>query len=321
MTHPFPKSAESKPGDPSMALGVAGFVYADLYDPARLRELYDAFDRWFCAEDPAAHATFAAYRACKGAGMAATARSEAILAAAPWVGRFVGKLFGVEKELEGFRETVRRNDPLWRFRKDFAKKRVLREGAGKSWTRSRDEAAAVARAALQSMTPVPIAATTDEERTIATAALPLIEADEVARKAAKAGGAEWTDELRARVRKMLAAVVADASAATAAIGGDGRRRRRSACACRGVRTRRDRGVARREACRRARLGAAVDDAAHSEVARLRPPRRNGAAGGERAGALRRPGARAAAKDGVLADRPAHEAARGRSRDRLLHAVP
>jgi NADPH-dependent glutamate synthase beta subunit-like oxidoreductase/NAD(P)H-flavin reductase len=214
MTHPFPKSAESKPGDPSMPLGIAGFAYADLYDPARLRELLDTFERWFAETAPEAYAEFGAYRACKGEGMSGVARSEAILAAAPWVGRFVGKLFGVEKELEGFRETVRRNDPLWRFRKDFAKKRVLREGAGKSWTRSRAEAAAVARAALQSMTPIPIGATTDEERTIATAALPLVEADDVARKAAKAGGAEWTEELRARVRKMLSALMCDAAAAS-----------------------------------------------------------------------------------------------------------
>jgi NADPH-dependent glutamate synthase beta subunit-like oxidoreductase/NAD(P)H-flavin reductase len=191
---------------PDLKLGIAGFTYADLYDPARLHDLLGEFDRWFLAESPAHHARFDAYRACLGEGMTDLAKSEAILAAAPYVGRFVGKVFGVEAELEHFREMVRRDDPLWRFKKDFAKKRVLREGAGKSWTFGPELAATVAKAALQTMSPAPVGGTTDEERTIANATLPLLEIDEIARKAAKGGGVVWTDELRARARKVQAAV-------------------------------------------------------------------------------------------------------------------
>jgi NADPH-dependent glutamate synthase beta subunit-like oxidoreductase/NAD(P)H-flavin reductase len=211
----------SRLGDRGMLLGISGFTYADLYDPKRLEELYGEWDLFFAESAPAAYAQFAAYRACKGAGMSELAQSEAILAAAPWVGRFVGQLFGVENLLRGFRETAQHNDPLWRFRREFTRGRVLRESAGSAWTRPISEAAAVARAALQSMTPVPLGGTTDEERTLATAALPLVEAGDVARKAARAGGAEWTVELRARVRKMLAALISDRAAgpvARAALG-------------------------------------------------------------------------------------------------------
>jgi hypothetical protein len=141
------------------------------------------------------------------------------------VGRFVGQLFGVEKELDGFREVVRRNDPLWRFRKDFAKKRVLRADAGKGWTLGPEKCASAAKAALQAMTPAPVGGTTDEERTIANAALPLMQIDEVARKAAKAGGAEWTDELRERARKVRAAVRPFLGDQAGAEGGKGGRRR------------------------------------------------------------------------------------------------
>jgi len=193
--------------DASIALGIEGFTYADLYDPRKLAELYDRFDRWFAGE-PVAYARFAEYRACKGAGMTPLAQSEALLAAAPFVGQFVGKLFGVETQLQAFREAVRSEDPLWRFRKDFAKKRVLRPDAGKSWTRGRSAAEAVARAALQAMTPAPLGGTTDEELTVATAALPLLEVDVVARRAAKAGGAQWTEELRERARAARAAIAA-----------------------------------------------------------------------------------------------------------------
>src|SRR5579864_3510021 len=190
----------TNPSTPSMALGVDGFTYADLYDPARLAELYDVFDAWFSRESASLHARFAAYRACKGQGMGPLERSEALLAAAPYVGAFIGRLFGVEEELRAFREKVRSEDPLWRFRKDFAKRRVLRSDAGKAWTLGAAAAETVARAALQAVTAAPLGGTTDEELTIASAVLPLIEVDLVARRAAKSGGAEWSDEFRAHAR-------------------------------------------------------------------------------------------------------------------------
>jgi NADPH-dependent glutamate synthase beta subunit-like oxidoreductase/NAD(P)H-flavin reductase len=199
-------AAGDLPSSPTMALGIDGFTYADLYDPEKLHDLHELFDRWFAEQSPDHHARFDAYRQCRGEGMTPLARSEALLAAAPYVGHYVAKLFGIEREAEQFRDMVRRNDPLWRFKKDFAKKRVLRPGAGKSWTGGPESAEAVARAALQSMTPAPVGGTTDEERTVATAALPLLEVDEVARRAAKAGGAQWTDELRERARKVRAAI-------------------------------------------------------------------------------------------------------------------
>ncbi len=216
----MPDSTAGHPADPRMPLGIAGFTYADLYDPARLHDLLGEFDRWFSAEGPEHHARFAAYRDCLGEGMTDLARSEALLAAAPYVGRFVGRVFGVEAELDHFREMVRSDDPLWRFRKDFAKKRVLREGAGKAWTLGLDRAAAVAKGALQTLSPAPVGGTTDEERTITRAALPLMQIDDVARKAAKGGGAEWTDELRARARKVQAAVRGAAPDATTLAGDD-----------------------------------------------------------------------------------------------------
>jgi NADPH-dependent glutamate synthase beta subunit-like oxidoreductase/NAD(P)H-flavin reductase len=191
---------------PSESLGVEGFTYADLYEPARLRDLYERFDSWFSSVSPEHHARFETYRACKGEGMAPLAISEALLAAAPYVGTFVGKLFRLERELETFRESVRKDDPLWRFRKDFLKKRVLRPDAGKGWTRGPGAAAIVARTALQSMTEAPIGGTVDEELTIATAALPLLEVDEIARRAAKAGGAQWTESLRDRARGLQIAL-------------------------------------------------------------------------------------------------------------------
>src|ERR1700689_2159972 len=78
---------------PTMPLGVEGFTYADLYDPAQLRDLHDRFDRWFLSTSPESHARFEKYRTSKGEGMPKIEISETLLAAAPYVGSFVGKLF------------------------------------------------------------------------------------------------------------------------------------------------------------------------------------------------------------------------------------
>jgi len=192
--------------DASMPLGVEGFVYADLYDPAKLLALYEAFDAWFAVKAPDMHQRFDEYRRTLGEGMTPLQQSDALLAAAPFVGHFVGKLFRIEAPLEDFRQTVRASDPVWRFRKDFLKKRVLRPDAGKSWAAREVSAESVARAALQAVSRAPIGGTVDEELTIAAAACQLLEIDDVARKAAKAGGAAWSDELRERARAVRSAL-------------------------------------------------------------------------------------------------------------------
>jgi NADPH-dependent glutamate synthase beta subunit-like oxidoreductase/NAD(P)H-flavin reductase len=191
--------------DAAMTLGVEGFTYADLYDPARLAALHDVFDAWFLAQAPDMHRRFDEYRRTKGEGMTPLQHSDAVLAAAPFVGAFLAEVFGVQAEASEFRRKVRASDPVWRFRKDFLKKRVLRPDAGKAWAAAAS-AEAVAKAALGAVTAAPIGGTLDEEATIAIAACAVLEIDDVARKAAKGGGAEWTDALRARARGILAAV-------------------------------------------------------------------------------------------------------------------
>jgi NADPH-dependent glutamate synthase beta subunit-like oxidoreductase/NAD(P)H-flavin reductase len=193
-------------GGETLTPGIEGFTYRDLYEPSRLAALLQAFDRWFEADSPERYAQFVAYRQCRGEGMSPIDTSNALLAAAPAVGRFVGKLFGVEAELDEFREGARSDDPVWRFRKDFLKKRVLRADAGKAWKSDRAAAERVAKAALQALSVAPIGGTTDEELTIATAGVSLLAIDDVARKAAKGGGAQWTDALRADARKVQASM-------------------------------------------------------------------------------------------------------------------
>src|SRR5262249_38158394 len=107
-----PRSIPAPEDARPLALGIAPFTCADLFDPTRLAELHAAWDEWFKESAPAEWARFDADRACKGEGMAPEAVSEALLAAAPSVARFVGRLFGVEAELEALRAAVMDREPL-----------------------------------------------------------------------------------------------------------------------------------------------------------------------------------------------------------------
>ena len=196
--------------DPSECrLGVEGFRYEDLFVPARLGALGDAFFAYFREHDFEAYEKFDRYRASKGQGMKPEETGEAILAAAPVLGQFVAKLFDVESGRLGQIGAAKERDVLWHFKKDIAKKRLFKASAAKAWTATTDDAAKVAKAAL-----VVVGApegelgtgSDHEEIAVARAGLRLHGLDDTARKAAKAGGVKWTDELHAQARSIRAAV-------------------------------------------------------------------------------------------------------------------
>ena len=190
----------------ALVLGVAGFSYEDLYEPSKLEELHRVFEQGLARESPAAFELFRTYRTSRGDGLSPRERSEALLAVAPHVGRFVARLFGVDVHLGAFRDRVRASDPVWRFRREFAKKCGQGSRALERWTRDPSTAEAVARAALDAAGVVAISDAADEELAVATATVSLLDLDDVARKAAKGGGADWTLELRVRARRVHSAV-------------------------------------------------------------------------------------------------------------------
>jgi NADPH-dependent glutamate synthase beta subunit-like oxidoreductase/NAD(P)H-flavin reductase len=197
---------------PELALGLEGFTYPDFYIPERLADLHRVYDNWFKATAPEAHGTFEAYRRLGGKGMTPLQVSDALLAAAPFVSAFLGKLFGIESELLAFREEAKKGDPIWKFKRDFVKKRVLRADAGKAWSARAlgpKNAELVAQASLDAVRTYETGTgvDADEELQVARSALLLLEIDDVARKAAKAGGAEWTEELRVRTLRVRSAIV------------------------------------------------------------------------------------------------------------------
>src|SRR5262249_12097476 len=142
-------------------------------------------------------------------GMKPDAISEALLAGAPHLAHFVARLFGVEREAEALREGAKGRGPLWAFKKEFAKKRLFKPGAGSRWEGTPAGAARVGRQALAAMgAPDAVlgSGSADEELAVAQAVLLIHEVDDTARKVAKAGGAQWTDELHARAARVRAAL-------------------------------------------------------------------------------------------------------------------
>ncbi len=204
--------------DPAeLALGLDGFEYADLYDATRLADLTRIFHEHLRAASPEAFGQLMALAEAGGRLATPQATSDALLAAAPHLSAFVGKLFGVERELEALRGSLRAHDPVWAFKRDFGKKRVLKADAGKGW--APEPARAVAEAALEAAgAPRPLLGTggENEELAVARAVLALLEIEDTARKVEKAGGAAWREPLGELAEALARALAADPVAAESA---------------------------------------------------------------------------------------------------------
>ena len=120
-----------------LELGIPGFAWADLHSPAKLAELAKAFDRFFEERSPEGYARFDAYRKAKGEGVTPEQESDALLAGAPHLSAFIAKLFRIEGEVGKVRADVEGRAVLWKFRHEFAKKRLFGKEPGKSWIGTR----------------------------------------------------------------------------------------------------------------------------------------------------------------------------------------
>jgi NADPH-dependent glutamate synthase beta subunit-like oxidoreductase/NAD(P)H-flavin reductase len=107
-------------------LGIPGFQYADLYDPARLRELAEIFFLEVGGRDAA---LLSAWRVYQQSPDAAPARhvSDLLIRMGPHLSRFLARLFGIEEEATRIQALTHREDPVFRFKVDFIRRRVQRK--------------------------------------------------------------------------------------------------------------------------------------------------------------------------------------------------
>ncbi len=119
---------ESSPPTPAgrdFPLGVPGFTYQDLHREDRLAALDRVFLDELASEDAALHGRLMAYRE-DATSFDPLSRSRLLVEAARPLGRFVARLFGIERE---WREQGADAGPeaiLFRFRRDFLQRRAVR---------------------------------------------------------------------------------------------------------------------------------------------------------------------------------------------------
>lgn len=104
-----------------------GFVYADVYDPARLAELTEAFHRYLTSRDADLWRRFDDYRTTRGAGVDAVAASNLLVEVAVHLGNFVGTLFDIDAERAVAADWTAAQAPVFRFKKEFLQRRVLKK--------------------------------------------------------------------------------------------------------------------------------------------------------------------------------------------------
>ena len=127
---PAPNAAQT-----NFELGVDGFAYADLYDPARLRDLTARFHDELRREDATLHAALREYTRTRGANLKGTrAESDLLVACAPHLSRFVARLFGVEGEREAHAASVRAQDCVFEFKNFVARRATKRVPAERALT-------------------------------------------------------------------------------------------------------------------------------------------------------------------------------------------
>jgi NADPH-dependent glutamate synthase beta subunit-like oxidoreductase/NAD(P)H-flavin reductase len=105
-------------------LGIGGFTFADLHQPARLRELYHRFVEQVKAVEPELWAQWSQYREVPES-LTAVARGNIVVAMAPHLSRFVSALFSVGADADALIAATRAYDILFRFKIDFVRRRAL----------------------------------------------------------------------------------------------------------------------------------------------------------------------------------------------------
>jgi NADPH-dependent glutamate synthase beta subunit-like oxidoreductase/NAD(P)H-flavin reductase len=109
-----------------LTLGIEGFTYTDLYDPLRLKDLAELFYQEVEATDPDLGRQYAAYREGQGKGLAEVDESNLIVKLAPYLDRFITRLFQIEQATEMDRAKAQLEAPIFDFKRNFVLKRALK---------------------------------------------------------------------------------------------------------------------------------------------------------------------------------------------------
>src|SRR5215831_12029903 len=112
-------------GQVELRLGFPGFTYPDLYKPERLKELLDVFDCEIAVANPDLFAAWDDYRNHAEKPRTDPEVSALLVAMAAHVSQFLTKLFGIATDVEALAARTADQDPVFRFKIDFVRRRVI----------------------------------------------------------------------------------------------------------------------------------------------------------------------------------------------------
>ncbi len=186
-----------------LTLGIAGFSYPDLYQPDRLRDLHAAFLDDVRVVDPDLHRRWDEYLRDPDRERPAVERSLVLVQVAPFVSRFLARLFGIEDAIGALARATAAQDDLFRFKAEFVRRRVLPLlKSGEAPARSADDDAVV-QALVDGLFP------SDGELAIARAGCLLLDREAAAKDADDQERAQVASRIDA-LRRWCAARVHDA---------------------------------------------------------------------------------------------------------------
>ncbi len=108
-------------------LGVPGFTYRDLFDPARLAALHSLFLTDVQQKNDGLFLRWNEYARTGGTDLDPITSSNLLVEMAPYVSDFVARLFKVEQDRKQLLQTAAREKVIFSFRRDFLQRRALKK--------------------------------------------------------------------------------------------------------------------------------------------------------------------------------------------------
>lgn len=180
-------------------LGIDGFRFSDLFDPAGLHRLADVFYQEVRSSEPVLGEALDKYIASGGKGLERRAESKLLTDAAPYLSEFIARLFRVDEAAKELKSEILLQNPIWKY-KFFVQRRAIKR------YKSIEDLAQVNQAELDEairqlrLNAFDETIRFDEELAIATMAIEIVDADDDYTK-----NAEVSDKSAALTRKIAAA--------------------------------------------------------------------------------------------------------------------
>lgn len=107
-------------------LGIVGFKFSDLFDAVKLRELAEKFYDELKDENALLHESLTKYIEAHGAGFEKRVESNILTDSAPYLSRFIAKMFGITHEREQLEREITEQNPIWKY-KFFVQRRAVKK--------------------------------------------------------------------------------------------------------------------------------------------------------------------------------------------------